>query len=301
MLIENRTSNNQLSQIIKTASVFTRKYAFKLWTISHLMLPQKRREYALLCFYYLKWIDDFVDNPENQQKTKKEFIDKQFRLIEAFKKNEQAGFSGNEELIIYYLIRYAGTINNYSIIDEIKKSLQSIRMDVERLSCKGVFSSNELKLYSQLTVQPVFNLAYYFLIPSEKNPITRKCLGYFIYYVLLQRDFFEDIEMGYINISEEEIEKYNLDTKGLKEDPNLSLWMRDKYSEYLEILGKEIVLFKSMPLRIKLFWAPIYPYMIYELMKFKTYGFVFGEKKKININKEIKTSMSAIFLITRRL
>jgi phytoene/squalene synthetase len=294
-----KQTNNSLSlqKAFQISSGYTRKRAIKLWIVAQLLIPQRRRKYGYLCFSYLKWVDDFIDNPGRSKDEKLEFIENQLKLITALSNGEERKIETDEEFFLYYIIQYAQEINNSNLILEVKNSVESIAMDAGRLNYNGIFYDIELNKYLDKVVRPVFNLTYYFLHPFVKIPQNNEYIGKFVWKVLILRDFFEDVDSGYINISKEDIEKYNLGVYNLKKNVNRLRWMRDKYPECMAILEEDIEIFKSMPLKIKLFWYPIYPYMIYELIKIKIYGYNFGEIRKINFIRELQV-FSLTFLLS---
>ena len=275
---------------------YTRKHAIKLWCIARLLIPKTRSKYLYLCFNYLKWVDDFVDSPDNDKYKKMEFVESQLKLITDLSNSKEVELKSNEEHFLYHYIKYANSINNNDLIYEVKNSIESIRMDAVRLQKSGIFSSDELHQYLDKVVRPVFNLTYYFLLPSAKILENDKYIGRFVWRVLILRDFFEDVDSGYINISGEDIEKYNLDINNLKKDINRINWMKDKYPECMTILNEDVSIFKSMPLKIKLFWSPIYPLMIYELIRIKIYDYNFGEKLKKGFLRELKVYSQSFWL-----
>ena len=292
-----RTDNIlSLQEAFQISSGYTRKRAIKLWIIARSLIPKRRRKYSYLCFNYLKWVDDYVDNPVISKDEKIKFIENQLKLITALSNDEETKIETDEEYFLYYIIQYAQEINNSNLILEVKNSVESIGLDTVRLNHDGIFSDSELNQYMDKMLHPVFNLTYYFLYPSVKISQNNKYIGKFVWKVLILRDFFEDIDSGFINISREDIEKYNLDLSNLKKDVNRIRWMRDTYPEYMKILDNDISIFKSMPLKIKLFWGPIYPYMIYELIKIKIYGYNFGEKNRKNIIRELQAFFIALLL-----
>jgi hypothetical protein len=247
----------------------------------------RNRKYAYLCFSYLKWVDDFVDNPNIDKNKKLKFVENQLRLLSSICKGEEADLNSNEEVFLYYCINYAISIDKHNVIKEGKESIESIAMDANRLFNNGIFSASELNDYGIKTVRPVFNLSYYALIPSIELPQNNKYAGRFIWFVLNLRDFFEDIDSGYINISREELKKYEIDRHNLQ-TKNLTVWMKDKYEEYMSVLNEDITILSYMPIKVKLFWGPIYPYMIYELIRIKVYNYEIRRKLKKNLVKEFK-------------
>jgi phytoene/squalene synthetase len=296
--IENvqQTCRLSLPEAVKIAGHHTRKRAPKLWLISHLMISKNKRKYVYFCFSYLRWVDDFIDELTNDKYDKVEFIENQLSLIAALSQNKIVEFKSKEEYFLYYCIRYAQTTGDYNLIYEGKRNIEALRMDAIRLCNNGIFSKDEQNQYTNKLVGPIFNLSCYLFFPSLKIKKSENYLGKFLQYVLAARDFFEDLDSGYVNICREDIEKYRLDINNLKKDKKRINWMRDKYPEYLEALEEDISIFRSMPLKIKLFWSPIYPYMIYELMRIKIYDYNFGEKLKKKLSKEIRVYLQSISL-----
>ena len=288
-------------EAVKKSRRNTLKRAPKLWLISHLLFSREKRKYVYLCFSYLRWIDDFVDNPFNNGKV--EFIENQLNLINNLTKSDSEEFrpikerlEHPEEIFLSYCVDYAKSICNYNLIYEGRRNIEAMKMDALRLGCRGLFSNEELDRYIEKLVSPIFNLSCYLFFPSIKIRNNDKYLGKFLQYVLMLRDFDEDLNSGYINLTREEIDKYHLDINNLENDKNRFNWARDKYYESIKILNEEINIFRSLPLKLKLFWSPIYPYMIFELNKIKFYDFDFGTKKRKIFFKELKIFFASVSL-----
>ncbi|MGE5859029.1 MAG: hypothetical protein ACM34J_00650 [Ignavibacteria bacterium] len=295
-------SNGKLSlkDAFKLSGRYTRQHAPKLWLITQLLHTNKK--YVYLWFSYLKWVDDFVDNPSNDKNIKLEFIESQLRLFDDLSDGKNIALKTNEESFLYYCIQSALQIGNHGLINEGRESLESIALDAKRLFKNGIFSSDELYHYRDKVVRPIFNMSCKLLMPTAQIRKNEKYIGKFLWSVLIIRDFLEDFNSGYINISKEDIEKYNINTCNPNDEIGRVLWMKDKYPEYIKILYEEASIFKLMPLKIKLLWYPIYPFMIRELMRINIYDYNFGIKLKKNILKEVKIylysfSLSCKFLM----
>jgi hypothetical protein len=72
--------------------------------------------------------------------------------------------------------------------------------------------------------------------------------------------------------------------------------MKDKYSEYLKVLEDDASVLKSLSLKLKFFWSPIYPFIIYDLVRIKVYNYNFGLKIKKSISREIIICKEAFLL-----
>ena len=282
----------------------TRRRAPKLWLISHLIIPKEKRKYVFLSFSYLRWVDDFVDCPFNTGKL--EFVENQLNLLSVLTESRLGKYEqlkvrikSKEEFFLYYCVRYAKLINNYNPVYEGKRNLEAIKMDAVRLQKQGIFTTKELNLYIDNLVGSIFNLSFYLFYPSGKIGKDDKFLGTFLQYVLILRDFFEDLDSGYINISREEIDKYNIEINNISQDKKLITWMIDKYEEFIKVLEDDILILKSLPIKLKLFWSPIYPYLISELIRIEIYDYNFGIKNKKVFFKEIRLYKKLFWVVSK--
>ena len=282
--VENKLS---MSEAVKAAKQYTRKRAPKLWFISHLLIPREKRKLVYLCFGYLRYVDDYVDNGEIDKYKRLAFVENQLNLITALSLNEKAELKTKEEFYLYYCIGYARSLSNDNLISEGRRNIEGMKMDAVRIFNNGIFSNDEWNKYIDKLVGPIINLSYYLFDPSIRIVPSNKYFGSFLQYVLMARDFFEDYDAGYVNISKEDIEEYNIDLKNLKNDLNRIRWMKNKYPEYLKVLEDDASVLKSLPLKLKFFWSPIYPFIIYDLVRIKIYDYNFGLKIKKSISKEI--------------
>jgi hypothetical protein len=276
-----------------SAKLFRRR-AVRLWILVNLYFPIKSRKYFYLCYTYLRWVDNYVDNPTNSKQSKKEFIEKQLELIECLS-NCQTDYrflmnrlTYMEEIFIYYFIEYAGRINNCRLISEVKREIESILMDAERLLRDGIYSNKEFDEYIELASKPLFNIVYYFLFPNAETLSRQKSIGNFIGYIATYRDFFDDIKAGYINIGREDLLKYNLDVTNLQYDKNLTRWMGDKLPRLFSLMYEEISILKTMQLKLKLFWIGPYLVVLDLLIRIKVYDCRFGIKLKKDPIKELR-------------
>jgi hypothetical protein len=248
-----------------------------------------------------------VDNPLNNKLDKIQFVENQLKLIEYLSNAENTGynysinqFKYDEEFLLYYFTEYTRQVNNHNLILELRRSVESILLDANRLLNDGIFSNQELDQYLDRTSKPLFNIVYYFLFSSETKIDESRSIGKFIEYVAMLRDFFEDLEIGYINVGKEDIIKYNLDVSSLKQDKKLLIWMRDKYPEMVDLMYEEISVLKSMPVKLKLFWTGPYLVVLKLLIRIKVYDFRFGMEFEKKLIKELMIFFQS-FLLSMKL
>jgi len=289
MTVNNNIRIPTKSELLKSANKFTRKRLWKLWLLTRVMVSANSRGYGGLCHRYLRWVDDFVDNVEIETNRKRDFVESQKLLLMKIINRENFTINFVEEFDLYYLVEFALENKRKIIINEVANTLQGLLNDVGRIENGGIFTEKELKKIITLQSESFCKMVNHFLLPQydfESDPIFN---GAFFWHVLLIRDFVEDANAGFINISREDIEKFNLNTNDLISDEKKSIWLKYKFPFILSLLEKEKKVLSTLPLKIKLFWVPGYFLILFELIRVKEYGYRFGTNIKKNGLKEIIT------------
>jgi hypothetical protein len=282
------------SSAVRTAEIYTRRRAPRLWMLIKVLIPQKTGKFVFLGYSYLKWADDFADNPEINKDAKKEFIENQLNLLEGLIHKSSVQLKNNEEFFLYHFCKFAEK-ENPKIILYLKNILESIKLDVERLWEDGIFSGNDLKRYIELQTQASFNLVYYVLLP-DSNLEENNYLGKFLWQVRMMKDFQEDMLAGYLNISSEEINFYRLNPKEIMISPNMKEWVMHNYAECMDILKNEMPIIKSLSFKPKIVFASVYQALFAELNRVKEYNFSLNEMDKKKILKELKIYSSSLIM-----
>jgi len=258
------------------------------------LIPPKAGKFVFLSYSYLKWADDFADNPEISKDAKKEFIEYQLNLLEGIIHNSSVQLKNNEEFFLYHFCKCAEK-ENPKIILYLKNILKSIKLDIERLWEGGVFYAVDLKRYIELQTKASFNLVYNVLLP-DSNLEENNYLGRFLWQVRMMKDFQEDQDSGYLNISWEESDFYRLNPKEIMSSPNMKEWVMHNYAECMDILKNEILIIKSLSFKPKIVFAFIYQALFLELIRVKEYNYVLNDINKKKVTKEIKTYFSSLIL-----
>ncbi len=248
---------------------------------------------------YFRWLDDFVDNPRNDNAAKKNLISRQREIIQMA--NSSSKFSANfeKEYYLYYFIRYLNENQQTYFLKSIYDVIKSFEMDIGRLEGDGIFSRSELKEYLALLNEAIFRLSLVF-IPFKQNPEGIKgFIGNFFWFVLAIRDFEEDVKSGFINISREDIRIFNLNAGNILTNSNRFLWLNENFSKIFEIMDEESITFKRMPLLVKIIWLPSYFNLLGELNRLKYYKYEFASEFKKNYLKEIKSFIEAMVICLR--
>lgn len=215
-------------------------------------VKKNKRGYLNLSYAYLRWVDDYVDDPKNEIMNKKIFIERQNFLIDSFMKNEEVEFQNTEETFLYHFIRFAKQNEEELIISALKNMIDSIEMDVRRLQGDGIFSASELELYVRKQSKALYDIIIYFFLPKKYHDI-KNTQGRYQARAFILRDIVEDIDAGLINISLEDIQKFNLDLSSIRAKENLEPWIKEELGNILKLLFNEAEEAKNLPLKYKIF------------------------------------------------
>jgi len=260
------------------------------------LIDKPERDYINLCFTYLRWADNIVDNPDLPVNHKKKFIEHQRNLISLIYKKDSFEPSGIEEACLFYFAEYAISGGNLILLDEVKNMVDAMNMDVNRLEGSGVFSNAELDHYINLMSKSVFNILYNFTLPRSEYREEFYLGSKFTTTALMIRDLEEDIDAGFINIPAEDIDHYKLDIKNLKTDKNFSLCLAERIKFIFGVLYKEADLLKYLPMKFRIFTYYSLIYRMIWVVRAKVYGYSLKYISEQTFLKELKTYLTSILI-----
>lgn len=246
----------------------------KVKRITRLMISSQIRPYVIFCYYYLRWVDDFIDNNINPLDKKKIFFSNQTSLINSIAKSENFELNNPEEYFLLYFMKFALAQNTRLLIDSFILMMKTIGDDIKRLEKKGIFPDKEKQKYMDDNTKSLFNIVVFFVQPKSASRFQNKynCIKTLVH-ILFIKDLAEDFSSGYINISSEEIERYHLNSNNLPEDPKLAVWYKDTFAQFNKVLKKDAALVRKLSLKLKLFWFWLFPYCIHKMNRLKIYDY----------------------------
>lgn len=274
---------------VKAADEVMRNKNPKLKRISNLLVSGRIRPYFYLCYYYLRWVDDFVDDNKNSIESKKIFVEHQLNLICSLMEGKSPHLNCAEEYFLFYLIEYLRSLQKSNLINLIVVMLNTIRQDVHRLEKDGIFTEAEMQKYFEDQAKSGFGIVNFFLMPKEHYKYDDKftCVLTFIF-ISFAKDLFNDLKLGYVNISREDINKFKLDVNNLLNDSKLKDWYKDVVISWKESLKKDVSVIKELPIKLKLYWFWLYPYCLHKINRIKIYDYTpINLKQKVLINEVI--------------
>lgn len=267
-------SSISFDDAVKAAEKIMIKKNPKLRRITRLMVSRKTRPYAYFCYYYFRWVDDFIDSQVNSISEKKTFFKNQSVLAQSLINGETVKLNVTEEYFLLYFMKFALAQDSRILVDSFTLLLRTIGDDIKRLENNGLFSENEKQLYMDDNTNSLFNIINFFLKTESavKHQNDFNCIRALVY-TLLFRDLEEDFLLGYINISTEEIKKYQLNVADLPNDKNLVTWYKESFNLFNKWLNENIPTIRKFPLKLKFFWFWLFPYCVHKMNRIKIYNY----------------------------
>lgn len=285
----------KLQIAFRQAENLARKRSTKAWVMANHLIPRKRVKYLFICYAYLRWVDNFIDDKHVTVAEKNSFIGKQFILLHDLVNGKERNLTRNEEAYLFYFISFALRNDERCLINLLSDMLTTMKMDAERLERNGMFSNEELEKYISLSTGAMFGLVYSFMFPKQ-NFNNKGEIGKLLWYAGTFRDFQKDLDCGLVNVSREDFNKLALDKNNLLNDEHLHIWLQGKALYVIELLEAEIDILRNQPLRFRLFWCLAYPIYLHKIIRIKNYDYSLFYLKKTNLKREIKAFLESATL-----
>ena len=291
-----------LNEAFKKARFIAKSTSPKATFIMDRTVSKDKREFLNLCYAYFRLVDDFIDNPNIPLTERKEFIDRQKQIIKLHQAKESYEPRIIEEYYLFYFIEFALQNNLDILVENIYNMIDTFSWDVDRLFDDGIFSEDQLYNYSRLQSEAVQSILSYFMSDKDPKDFNHENLELSIINtkMLMLRDLEEDLDMGFINISREDIEKYDLNIQNLKEDENLNVWIKDQVQKLLDGLDKEALKLKKLISKGRIFHFYICAYYLPKIIRYRVYGYYVGSSNKRSFIKELRTYWQS-FIISLKL
>ncbi len=282
-------SSVSFDDAVKTADKIMTKKNPKLRRISKLMVSRKTRPYAYFCYYYFRWVDDYIDSKFNSLDEKKAFFKNQTTLAQLIINGENVKLNFTEEYFLLYFMNFALSQDTRLLVDSFTLLLGTIGDDIKRFQNGGLFSENEKQRYMNDNIKSFFIITNFFLQPKSAFKYQNKfnCLRTLVHTFLIN-DLAEDYSLGYINISNEEIRKYQLDAADLLNDSSLVIWYKDSFAKINKWLNEDTLTLRKFPLKLKFFWFWLFPYCVHKMNRIIIYNYDPSKDVTRSVVKEIK-------------
>lgn len=279
----------------RKAENLARKRSTKAWLMANCLIPRKRVKYLFLCYAYLRWVDNLIDNKHLTAADKNIFINRQFDLINDLIAGKETTPNHIEEIYLFHFISFATQENEKHLISMLLDMLTTLKMDAQRLEKDGMFNNKELEEYISLSTRAMFGLVFSFMFP-QKQFSSNEEIGKLLWYAGTLRDLQDDLNSGFINISREDFNKFCLHKNNFFDDGRFNVWLREKILSVIGLLDAEILILKKQPLRFRLFWCLAYPIYLHKIIRIKTFDYSFSYLKKPNLKREVRAFLASVTL-----
>ncbi len=168
------------------------------------LTPDAYRAYA-----YFRWLDDRLDGGQMEKAERRDFVRRQWTLIESCYCGERPRGLSDEEALLVDLIRCDRQPNS-GLQAYIRRMMAIMAFDAER---RGRLISNvELAGYTQNLAAAVTEALHYFIGHAFSLPRsrTRYCGAAGAHIVHMLRDTVADVEAGYFNLPREYLELHGI-------------------------------------------------------------------------------------------
>ena len=288
-----------LNEAIKRADKIIQDKSSKLRLVCKIFFTKKKRNYLFLCYAYLRSVDNFIDDRIKTIDEKKNFIKNQKSLLTSLLNKNGANINSVPEHFLYYIIRYAHSTGNTSLPDELSNMIKTFEWDLQRLENNGIYSQNELEQYISNQATSLFSIIYCFF-PDQNGEINIKSdtfssLNYLfnlvfssLHNLFMLGGFNEDLDSGYINITKEEFQIYDLNENDLANNEKLKVWVANKLALIEKLMDEQIAVVKTLPFKLKLYLYGFFPYQYIRIQRFKEYEYTIDDSDKKQFIKEVK-------------
>lgn len=268
--------------------------------ILDLITPKKDRGYLNLCYAYLRWVDDYVDNPKIDNTNKLEFISRQKTLCEKFKYRILDDRLSYEECFLFYFVCYTVDNNKLFLHTALSEMLDSIAMDAKRLAANGIYTSKEMQVYIDKNTKAFFTLITSFVEPNNSLVSSNIFVGKFTTKLFMLRDFMEDVKRGYVNISKEDLKSYRIDISNLRDSEALKKWTEEEFQSLIKLLYEESLVIKTFSLKLKVFNYYSQIYYLPKICRIAANGFdIIKTRNRHNLITEIRTYLFSVKLAVK--
>jgi len=198
--------------LVARATATTKRHNPSAYWLSNLLYDKGMTPIFCLIYAYFRWLDDYIDEPNTESFVCRQMVANQKELLVGAYCNPRMSVSSTPEAMIVSVIDYdksRGMLLKTSIMDMIA----ALEWDTYRRG--KVVSSKELAQYSwwlgrSYTKALQAFIAYPYKYPDHEY---RYYAGVGAHITHIMRDFYEDLSLGYINISKEDIRHYSIDIR----------------------------------------------------------------------------------------
>lgn len=233
----------------------TRKSSLQTYITFKLLADKALTQNSYRGYAYFRWVDDEIDVRLNSKKDRIEFINRQKQIINNAYENRSVSNLAPEEKLIVDLI--ATNRNKTSKLHSfIYNFVRIIEFDASRKDKR--ITKKELNWYSEILAIAVIDCIEYFInhdyiYPDSANQYKAAVAAHITH---MLRDYYEDLDEGFINIPEEYLLSHNIKPEDVQTEAFRD-WVKSQVNLARKYFRQGMTYWKNLPvLRGKLaaFW-----------------------------------------------
>ena len=208
------------------AAKITRTASKQTYYTIQLLVDRERIPDAFRAYAYFRWVDDRLDAETASPSERMSFLQRQQSILEDCYQGQPSGDLSPEELMLVDLIM--GNPEKSSGLEAYLRDMMAVMaFDVERRG--RAISAAELSEYSRLLAMAVTEALHYFIGHNCCTPQddTRYLAVRGAHVIHMLRDWQEDVQAGYFNISTDYVRAHGLDLADM-DDPALREWVASR-------------------------------------------------------------------------
>lgn len=184
------------------------------------------RDHSFLIYAYFRWVDDIIDCPRTSYEEKKRSMERQGKLLRNL--YDGLAYQGNyilEEQFAHYSVAFDREMG-FALKDDILGMFSVLMRDLERNGAPT--PAKEMDEFIYVESKAFINMIRFFCGETGGYDGADKYdEGVGCKLVHLLRDFIEDLDQGYVNISQDDMERYRINLDNINDD-NFQAWVRDQ-------------------------------------------------------------------------
>lgn len=197
-------------ELMDISEGITRDESPTVYSLGKFLFNREALPLFCLCYAYFRWLDDTIDSPNAVNKENQILIAKQKNIFSHSYENgldfKFKNLNIYEQMLVFLITQ--DKANGSYLRDCIFDMLLGLEFDAQRRFKTS--SHQALEKYSQRLGRSYTNVLQIFTMPTQNTYQTNQGVlaGYASHQVHILRDFYEDISLGYYNVSKRDLTEF---------------------------------------------------------------------------------------------
>ncbi|MHA1994146.1 MAG: squalene/phytoene synthase family protein [Candidatus Hodarchaeales archaeon] len=220
--------NLKARNLERIARSYVKESHKQTYLIILLMVDKKLTDECFKAYAYFRWLDNVVDENNLPQNEVRAIISRQKELINQLYNQEKIKPTSQEEEFLIDLIRKDRNENSY--LQSYIRNFTSI-LEFDSTRKHKIVSNDKIRWYHQTVGKAVTDCIFHFIGNGAHYPESKKCYlaAEAAHITHMLRDYIEDVRSGYLNISKEDLNVYEI-SPDMVNNPAFREWVKGRVS-----------------------------------------------------------------------